>query len=76
MLKTTKKFIEEVDELKGFMIKELGKEMLEDIDDNGLLALTKCFKLLNTSEEIMLRQAEMLESMNNKLDRLLNERES
>lgn len=73
MVETTKKFIEET---KGTM-RDFIKYMVDDgvfecsIDANGLNMLIKMKKLFDTSMEIMLEQAELLEDQNKKLDKVL-----
>lgn len=76
MLKETKKLIEELNELKEDFAKEFGMDMLEDMSGKEFLLLKKCFNLMKSSEELMLEQAEMMDSMNEKLDRLIQLAES
>ncbi len=72
MVETTKKFIEEVEELKNDVIVKNGLNAFEEMDTDEFVMIQKLFKLLTTSEELMMKQAEMLTSMNNKLDKLLS----
>ena len=72
MVETTKKFIEEVEELKNDVIVKTALNTFEEIDGDEFIMIQKLFKLLTTSEELMMKQAEMLTSMNNKLDKLLS----
>lgn len=72
MVETTKKLIEEVEELKNDVIVKNGLNAFEEMDTDEFVMIQKLFKLLTTSEELMMKQAEMLTSMNNKLDKLLS----
>ena len=68
MTEVTKKFIDEVNEFK--------KEFVAMIADSGmeaeeLVIFAKTFKLLNTSMDLLMEQAEMMDGMNKKLDKLL-----
>ena len=72
MVETTKKFIEEVEELKNDVIVKNSLNAFEEMGTDEFVMIQKLFKLLTTSEELMMKQAEMLTSMNNKLDKLLS----
>lgn len=72
MVETTKKFIEEVEELKNDVISKTAQDMFEDMDGDEFRMIQKLFRLLATSEELMMKQAEMLTSMNDKLEKLLS----
>ena len=68
MTEVTKKFIDEVNEFK--------KEFVAMVADSGVEAeelaiFAKTCKLLNTSMDLLVEQAEMVDGMNEKLDRLL-----
>ena len=68
MTEVTKKFIDEVNEFK--------KEFIVMVADSGVEAeelaiFAKMFKLFNTSMELLMEQAEMMDGMNEKLDKLL-----
>jgi hypothetical protein len=76
MLKTTTNLIEGIHELEDLMMKEIGTDIIEDMDSDQFVLLKKAFELMKTSEELMLKQAETFESMNNKLDRLLEKMET
>ena len=75
MVETTKKLIEEVEELKNDVIVKNALNTFEEMDRDEFVMIQKLFKLLTTSEELMMKQAEMLTSMNNKLDKLLSNEE-
>ena len=72
MVETAKKLIEEVEEFKNDVIVQNALNAFEEMDRDEFVMIQKAFKLLTTSEELMMEQAEMLTSMNNKLDKLLS----
>lgn len=72
MKKTVESYIKEVNELKDFGMKKIMEEVditLVDTDEFELAKRT--LKLLDTSCDLLLEQAEMMDSMNEKLDKLL-----
>lgn len=72
MKEITKKFVEEANELKAICMKAMADEsMLMSMDPESLTALQKTMKLLNTSLDYTLEHAEMMDQMNDKLDKLL-----
>lgn len=76
LVKKTNQLIEETNELKDLCFKQIYSDILEDMDDENLVLFTKMFKLLNTSMEVVKEQAEVIESINDKLDELLIRKES
>lgn len=70
LYETTVKFEEEVKNLtKGFM-KEFATDIF-DMDEKQFDLMKKLFGLLNTSMELVKEQANTIDQINNKLDRLL-----
>ena len=70
LYETTVKFEEEVTKLtKGFM-KEFATDIF-DMDEKQFDLMKKLFGLLNTSMELVKEQANTIDQINNKLDRLL-----
>ena len=76
LVEKTNQLIEETNKLKDLCFKQIYSDILEDMDDENLVLFTKMFKLLNTSMEVVKEQAEVIESINNKLDELLIRKES
>ena len=76
LVEKTNQLIEETNKLKDLCFKQIYSDILEDMDDEILVLYTKMFKLLNTSMEVVKEQAEVIESINNKLDELLIRKES
>ena len=74
MLETTNKLIEEMDELKKMVMTEAIHGYIDiDIEDmSEIKFLMKSFKALNLSMRLMKEQAEKLDSMEEKLDKLLS----
>ena len=74
MLETTNKLIEEMDELKKMVMTEVIHGNIDiDIEDmSEIKFLMKSFKALNLIMRLMKEQAEKLDSMEEKLDKLLS----
>ena len=74
MLETTNKLIEEMDELKKMVMTEVihGNIVIDIEDMSEIKFLMKSFKALNLSMRLMKEQAEKLDSMEEKLDKLLS----
>ena len=74
MLEPTNKLIEEMDELKKMVMTEVIHGNIDiDIEDmSEIKFLMKSFKALNLSMRLMKEQAEKLDSMEEKLDKLLS----
>ena len=74
MLETTNKLIEEMDELNKMVMTEVIHGNIDiDIEDmSEIKFLMKSFKALNLSMRLMKEQAEKLDSMEEKLDKLLS----
>ena len=74
MLETTNKLIEEMDELKKMVMTEVVNGNIDiDIEDmSEIKFLMKSFKALYLSMRLMKEQAYKLDSMEEKLDRLLS----
>lgn len=74
MLETSNKLIEEMDELKKMVMTEVIHGNIDiDIEDmSEIKFLMKSFKALNLSMRLMKEQAEKLDSMEEKLDKLLS----
>ena len=62
--------IEEVKEVKDLCLKQIGSGIVY-MDDDTIALYQKSFKLLDTSMEVLREEAEIIESINKKLDKLL-----
>ena len=65
------RFIEEVDEFKYLCMEQLGKEILDSMDDTTLDLYRRTFQILRASEDLVLEEAKTLDKLNTKLDALL-----
>lgn len=70
MVETVKKLYEEVDELSNICMRNFEISSFVNMGEDEFRALKTMFGLLNTCKELSLKQAEMLENMNRKIDEL------
>ena len=70
LYETTVKFEEEVKELTKEFMREFATDVF-DMDEREFECMKKLFGLLNTSMELVNEQANTIDQINNKLDRLL-----
>ena len=70
LFETTVKFEEEVKELTKEFMREFATDVF-DMDEREFECMKKLFGLLNTSMELVKEQANTIDQINNKLDRLL-----
>lgn len=75
LVNKTYQLIKEVNEVKDLCLKQIGSQ-IEYIDDDTFVLYQKMFNLLNTSMEVIEEQAEVIESIDKKLDKLLARKES
>lgn len=69
---TTDKCTKEIKELKKICMKAATDEsVFMDMDPLALSMLQTCFRLIDASVELMEEQADMIETMDRKLDKLL-----
>ena len=72
MKRITNEIIAEIDEIKEIFLKEMAKgDMFTDMEPEGFIAIQKCLKLIDKSSELMKEYVEVLESQDNKLDKIL-----
>lgn len=68
------KFNEVTNELKDLVLKEgFNEETLMGLDENTLKAVQLCFKLMEASQQIMIKQAELMDNQDKKLDMILEQ---
>lgn len=73
MVNTVNELIKEVDNMIEVCTNELfTSETISMMGDSEFDMMKSCFKLLNLSKEVMLKQATMMEKQNRKLDMILN----
>ena len=63
---------EQVNEAKTSLLKLIPAESILEMDTEGIEALKKMFKLLDTSMTLVVEQAETINEINEKLDLLLD----
>ena len=68
MLETTKKLFEECDELMEI---GMSKISLNEISEDDFKVFKKTMNLLDTSKKLAIKQAEIIEQQNEKLDKIL-----
>ncbi len=73
---TADKCTKEIKELKSICMKAVTNEsVFMSMGELELSMIQACFRLIDASTELMEEQADMMEVMNRKLDRLLKDRE-
>lgn len=75
MLEMTKKMIEEVEEIMDYCIKQIGFKDLTMMGKEDFEFMQKCIHLMETSKELAVKQAEMMDEQNRKLDLILEKME-
>lgn len=70
LVNKSNQLIEEVKEVKDLYLKQIGSGIVY-MDDDTIALYQKSFKLLDTSMEVLIEEAEIIESINKKLDKLL-----
>ena len=79
MKKTAEQFINEVKELENDLVKmicsQVSVDNISDIDADEIRMVQKSFKIMNTSCDLLLKQAEMMDNMNAKLDKMIKKLE-
>ena len=72
----TNNLVEEINEVKRLCMEQITSEMMENVDDKDFVLYVKMLRILNTSTEVMLEKAKMIDEIDKKLDRLLKKVES
>ena len=73
MLEMTKKLYDEMDEMmKVCMNKTFTAEMLAYMDVEEVQLIQACFKLYDSAKDLAIKQAEIIEEQNKKLDKILS----
>ena len=70
LVNKSNQLIEEVKEVMDLCLKQIGSGIVY-MDDDTIALYQKSFKLLDTSMEVLREEAEIIESINKKLDKLL-----
>lgn len=83
MLERTKRLYEEMDKMMEVCVsKTFTTNMFADMDEEEIKLMQSCFKMYESAKELSLKQAEIIENqdkklndINRKLDKLLSRRE-
>ena len=72
MVKTTQNMVDEAKELEKELIKYMAdNETFDELDSDELNLLSKMKAMVDTSMKVMLKQAELLEEQNKKINKIL-----
>lgn len=72
MVKTTQNMVDETKELEKELIKYMAdNETFDELDSDELNLLSKMKAVVDTSMKVMLKQAELLEEQNKKINKIL-----
>ena len=72
MVKEVNEFVEEVNELMTFCVKEIvDPDMFEYMNETTIEMYKRTIKLFKKSTDLLLEQARLMDQMNGKLDLLL-----
>ena len=75
----TSKLVDEAKELMGFCVKQMDYRDLKNMDQEEFYAMKKCLEFVDSACELMVEEAELMDDLNYKLDKvlaLLNKEES
>lgn len=71
----TERLVEEMKELMTEYYREICAETILEMDSEEFNLVKRAIKLMNSSTELVLEQARILDGIDGKLDRLLNKME-
>ena len=75
MVKTTQNMVDEAKELEKELIKYMAdNETFDELDSDELNLLSKMKAMVDTSMKVMLKQAELLEEQNKKINKILEKK--
>ena len=69
------KVVEGIDELKKVFMRQCTIDMLTSMNDEGLIAMKKCLELMDSSMDLAIEEARVMDEINAKLDKLLEMKE-
>lgn len=73
IIELTKQFVTEEKEIMNDIIKMLTFENIAEMDPEGVSVLYRCLKLMNTANELLIEESKLLDSLNDKLDKVLEQ---
>ena len=75
MLNETKALINKIEEVEKDVISKISLDMIEEVSTKDFKTIKNVYEALNLSKSVMVKQAEMLTEMNEKLDKILSKME-
>lgn len=76
MLVTAKKLNVAIDDVMNMALKAYGMDMVKSMGEDDLAMFKTYLKIVDAYEEYIMKEAETLNEINNKLDKLLSKMES
>ena len=67
----TSKLVDEAKELMGLCIKQMDYHDLKNMDQEEFYAMKKCLEFVDSACELMVEEAELMDDLNYKLDKVL-----
>ena len=67
----TSKLVDEAKELMGLCIKQMDYHDLKNMDQEEFYAMKKCLEFVDSACELMVEEAELMDDMDCKLDKVL-----
>lgn len=71
MLETSKKLVKEINEIKKEYVSLIDEDTILGMDSNTLSLVQRSIKLLDLSCDLYMEQAELMEGIDDKLNKLL-----
>ena len=76
MMETAKKLNGTIDDVMNMALKAYGVDMITSMDEDELTMFKAYFKIVDAYKEYIIEEAETLDEINNKLNKLLSKPES
>lgn len=76
MLETAKKLNGTIDDVMNMALKAYGIDMIKSMDEDDLVMFKTYFGIVDAYKEYIIKEAETLNEINDKLNRLLSKMES
>ena len=67
----TSKLVDEAKELMGLCIKQMDYRDLKNMDQEEFYVMKKCLEFVDSAWELMVEEAEVMDDLNYKLDKVL-----
>lgn len=76
MMETATKLNGTIDDAMNMALKAYGMDMVKSMDEDDLAMFKTYFKIVDAYKEYIIKEAETLDEINNKLNKLLSKPES